>query len=428
MTTQEAAAHPIFSNCSFFDLPSRFFESCSLISDLHEIPSVQPLANPCISRAFPAETTEEDEKKGFDVPRRLEPSWTCHRCRMKFESLEDQRLHFKSDLHQFNVKLQISGRKTIDADDFDDLAYASLSKDFDLSTISSSEEELEDVPTSRISTLVQERDMVKQKLYIRLQSGGVISLWRCLIMDSSEDIASGNPNSDSANGVRFELRGDELISRLNSLLHEPRDGTRLRTVLLTCGGHFAGSVFDGNSVIDHKTFHRYVVRAKAGQRQSVKDGAGKALRSAGSSLRRYNEAALKKEIYELLVSWKAFLDASSCIFVYAPSKNHHLLFEGDKLPGGILSSAIRHIPITVHRPTFQEARRVYRILTQVADEKSQEKFSPDPEITQSKVELAKTKRLPRDGASFKTTEIPAPKQVKMQAKRKIKIKKCQVAE
>lgn len=41
-------------------------------------------------------------------------------------------------------------------------------------------------------------------------------------------------------------------------------------------------------------FFRYVVRAKAGKRQSGKDATGKVAHSAGSSLRRYNEAALKK--------------------------------------------------------------------------------------------------------------------------------------
>lgn len=41
-------------------------------------------------------------------------------------------------------------------------------------------------------------------------------------------------------------------------------------------------------------FCRYVVRAKAGKKQSSKDATGKAAHSAGSALRRYNEAALKK--------------------------------------------------------------------------------------------------------------------------------------
>lgn len=39
---------------------------------------------------------------------------------------------------------------------------------------------------------------------------------------------------------------------------------------------------------------RYVVRAKAGKKQSSKDGGGRAAHSAGASLRRYNELALKK--------------------------------------------------------------------------------------------------------------------------------------
>lgn len=42
------------------------------------------------------------------------------------------------------------------------------------------------------------------------------------------------------------------------------------------------------------SIHRYVVRAKAGKKQSSKDATGKAAHSAGSSLRRYNEVALKK--------------------------------------------------------------------------------------------------------------------------------------
>lgn len=39
---------------------------------------------------------------------------------------------------------------------------------------------------------------------------------------------------------------------------------------------------------------RYVVRAKAGKKQSSKDASGKAANSAGAALRRYNELALKK--------------------------------------------------------------------------------------------------------------------------------------
>lgn len=39
---------------------------------------------------------------------------------------------------------------------------------------------------------------------------------------------------------------------------------------------------------------RYVVRAKAGKKQSSKDAGTQGIHSAGASLRRYNEFALKK--------------------------------------------------------------------------------------------------------------------------------------
>lgn len=45
-------------------------------------------------------------------------------------------------------------------------------------------------------------------------------------------------------------------------------------------------------MVAHKTFHRYVVRAKRGTAQGARDAQGHAPKSAGATLRRYNEAAL----------------------------------------------------------------------------------------------------------------------------------------
>ena len=65
------------------------------------------------------------------------------------------------------------------------------------------------------------------------------------------------------------------------------------------GGHFAAAIFSGGEMTNHKTFHRYVVRAKRGTAQSVRDGHGNAPKSAGATLRRYNEAALTQVRVEL---------------------------------------------------------------------------------------------------------------------------------
>ena len=45
-------------------------------------------------------------------------------------------------------------------------------------------------------------------------------------------------------------------------------------------------------VVNHKTFHRYTVRAKRGTAQGMRDSQGNAPKSAGASIRRHNEAAL----------------------------------------------------------------------------------------------------------------------------------------
>ena len=48
----------------------------------------------------------------------------------------------------------------------------------------------------------------------------------------------------------------------------------------------------GTEPIAHKTFHSYTVRAKQGSSQSTRDSKGNHPKSAGASLRRYNEQAL----------------------------------------------------------------------------------------------------------------------------------------
>lgn len=61
-----------------------------------------------------------------------------------------------------------------------------------------------------------------------------------------------------------------------------------KLILLTCF-HLSGQ-----EVLVHKTFHSYTVRARQGGTQSSRDGrsGGSHPKSAGASLRRYNEAAL----------------------------------------------------------------------------------------------------------------------------------------
>uniref|UniRef100_A0A3B5KMP6 Ankyrin repeat and zinc finger peptidyl tRNA hydrolase 1 n=1 Tax=Xiphophorus couchianus TaxID=32473 RepID=A0A3B5KMP6_9TELE len=136
---------------------------------------------------------------------------------------------------------------------------------------------------------------------------------------------------------------------------------------MTGGGHFAGAVFEGKQVLDHKTFHRYTVRAKRGTAQGLRDSQNRShmARSAGATLRRYNEAALVKDIQDLLLTWAEHLNRASAVFVRAPSYNKAIFFGGR---GGALQKndlRVRSLPIATRRATFREVQRVHEVLSTV---------------------------------------------------------------
>ncbi|XP_061226228.1 tRNA endonuclease ANKZF1 isoform X2 [Neopsephotus bourkii] len=151
----------------------------------------------------------------------------------------------------------------------------------------------------------------------------------------------------------------ELAASLQSL-----HASTCWVVLMMGGGHFAGAVFRGPQVQEHKTFHRYTVRARRGTAQSLRDAhtPGSAPRSAGASLRRYNEAALLKDIQDLLLAWAQHLNEAQRIFLRAPRHNRALLFSGRNPPLTLGDPRIFHIPLSTRRPTLREVLRVHSVL------------------------------------------------------------------
>jgi hypothetical protein len=148
------------------------------------------------------------------------------------------------------------------------------------------------------------------------------------------------------------------------------------------GGHFAamlvslapeihrkqGGVEERQArVIAHKTFHRYTTRRKQGGSQSASDASRGAAHSAGSSLRRYNEAALEKDIRELLSDWKQMIETSELLFIRATGKtNRKILF--DRYEGQVLKQndpRVRGFPFNTRRATQGELMRCFKELTRV---------------------------------------------------------------
>lgn len=131
-------------------------------------------------------------------------------------------------------------------------------------------------------------------------------------------------------------------------------------ILMCHGGDFAGAIARNGKLTHHKCFHRYVVRAKRGTVQSVQDkkSATSQPHSAGASLRRYNEVALKEDIHDLIQKWEADLQQCKLIFIHSPMHSRGLFFSGKSSALVKGDPRIRTIPFPTKKPTLKEIRRI----------------------------------------------------------------------
>jgi len=281
-------------------------------------------------------------------------SKTCQTCGEAFEELADQRQHFKLDWHRFNVKQKLKGEPVISEQEFDELVIRksqsiadtnSQSQDLpedndDLASLSGSESEEEEE---------EELDYGKDgnfKVFMVNSEQTVISFHKCLCPDPSSP--SLPPSWHNGNGL------------LKSC------------VLMLGGGHFAAAVFEGEKPVLHKTFHCYTVRAKQGGGQSSADNRSGTShpKSAGASLRRYNEASLAQHVRDIMAAWEESLRGCDLIFYRAAGNNKKLLFAPpasslkDRPP--ILERKdcrVRSVPFPTRRATFAEVKRIHAVLT-----------------------------------------------------------------
>lgn len=155
---------------------------------------------------------------------------------------------------------------------------------------------------------------------------------------------------------------DEEITRVAQ--KPEKDPTWL--IIILSGGHFAAGIFKGSEPILHKTFHCYTVRAKQGGSQSTKDNKGNHPKSAGASLRRYNETVLAQRVQELLSVWASDIEKCSLILYRAVGPiNRQVLFGGKDPPLNKGDRRLRSIPFATRRPTFTQLKYVYSMLCTV---------------------------------------------------------------
>eukprot|EP00117_Sycon_ciliatum_P040962 scpid39407/ scgid30036/ Ankyrin repeat and zinc finger domain-containing protein 1; Zinc finger protein 744 len=341
-----------------------------------------------------------------DGPRPVESSpasasgLTCILCDIRFASRNAQVEHARLDWHRFNLRQQLAGRPAVTEDVFDEIALGSGVSSISGSDCDSDGEDLaphgKKKPISNAPDQDSDNEDGAQSVTSRagnkvfLEAGGsVYSIHRVLV----------NPS-------KVSYDSDQLKQQVDKLLAKPM----YTVIIMLSAGHFAGAVFNGSTVVVHKTFHRYVVRAKRGTAQSVHDSQGHHAKSAGANIRRHNEAALKLEVAALFQQWSEHIAAASLIFLRVPLYQRPVFFAGRTplLEKG--SPRIRTIPFPTRRPTFREVQRVHTNLFTLTPHGLVSDFQDSlatPPTVRSQSVFAKDKRSPSPGSAAGSRTPPS---------------------
>jgi hypothetical protein len=241
----------------------------------------------------------------------------------------------------------------------------------DVSSISGSESDSEDeegdggdAARARRGGAAAARPDLGAKVVFSDTCGGLFAVWRA---------ALASPREEKDDVAWARSGGAAAPQRLRAL----RASAGVWMLVLARGGHFAAIVvrmsaaagaggLSGAALVAHRTFHRYVVRAKQGGRQGAKDATGKSIKSAGSALRRANEIALERDVKGLLnVEWRAHVAAADLIWLAVSETDRRMIVGGEGAPVAKDDARLRRIPFGTRRPTLNEAKRVAATLAAV---------------------------------------------------------------
>ncbi|KAI9332199.1 hypothetical protein BDR26DRAFT_869462 [Obelidium mucronatum] len=338
---------------SLFALPTQ------LLSQLTSEAPVSVVTEPLVSSLVEADS----DGRGF----------SCGTCGVSvFESVEQQRAHFRSLWHSTNVKRRLLKKDTLGEQDFEQQQLdhnSSTNNENSESENESDEDGSEEQGAEQAPVDDDSHDLLAQN-----QGSPFVAFalkdWPTLAVFVLKQVLF---NKKDAMTVSLK---DELV-RLQHPQPTPSQ-TPKWTLIMFSAGHFAAAVFEASAptvyknntssppvVIEHKTFHRYTTRRKQGGAQSANDNSKGKANSAGSNLRRHNEMMLQQDIQNLLEQWAPHIQSSSRIFIRCPPRNaRKTVFFNEQL----LSSTdprVRGYPFITNRPTITELTRAFTELSTV---------------------------------------------------------------
>ncbi|KAK3676123.1 hypothetical protein LTR78_003873 [Recurvomyces mirabilis] len=402
-----------------FDLPEGLLYTLQL--------RVQSIVGSAEEAEVPTPTPTEGQTNGsHDDPTKA--SLSCALCSLTFTNLQEQRSHVRSDLHGYNLKQKLRGKKAVGENEFERLV-GELNESLSGSDDTSSEDEdgAEDGSRPKDTTLnallkrqakLTDGDADDAPVRRKKDSGKPPLLWfTCSKLPSNTRLGFYRAvftNTEQANeGSLVQTIQQKQLAPKSPPKQPPKPnpsatvaddeedgGVPLPTTITTLstptpsqsqgphyflcmigGGHFAAMLVSltpksskqsgiedrSATVLAHKTFHRYTTRRKQGGSQSSNDNSKGNAHSAGAGIRRYNETALIADVRALLAEWRAWIDSAELLFVRATgSTNRRTLFGPyEEQVLSLKDERLRGFPFSTRRATQSELMKGFVELTRV---------------------------------------------------------------
>ncbi|PIL25091.1 hypothetical protein GSI_12980 [Ganoderma sinense ZZ0214-1] len=291
------------------------------------------------------------------VPQVTPGSRACNICLgATFVDVDDQRAHFRSDWHRYNIKIRLNGRDPVSEPHFAQLVDAL--DDSISGSASSSDEESDD---DAVATLVN-----RTRKLSRPSSPDSVAP----TIPQTPLVWFHSPPSTQIGVYRTifspATSPSDYLSDLKQLQSGGEHG-RTWAIFMTAGGHFAGAVVRVKrpDADDDDAGLTKRARRKQGGSQSINDNAKSKAVSAGAMLRRYGEQALRDDIRNLLTDWADEIHDCERIFIRASVSNRRIFldYEGAVIEKG--DERLRGFPFPTRRPTQAELNRCLQELTRV---------------------------------------------------------------
>ncbi|KAE9399862.1 hypothetical protein BT96DRAFT_965488 [Gymnopus androsaceus JB14] len=353
----------------------------------------------------------------------------CNICLgIAFLDIDQQRAHFRSDWHRYNVKNRLKGGQPVAESDFNQLIDG-LEDSLSGSESSSDEETESESDRDAVNALVNKHNKRSDSPESSMRKGPTY----CPFVVS---LSSFDSNRSLSNIISQWYTRRCSSASIAGSCKIPVPGGRQWAMFMVAGGHFAGAVIrvsktgqeneisskkpkkpvPETEVLRHKTFHRYTTRRKQGGSQGLNDNAKGNAKSAGAQLRRYGEQALRDDIRNLLADWEEEINECELIFIRATGVNRRIFidYEGAVIAKG--DDRLRTFPFPTRRPTQSELSRCLVELTRVkVSHLTEEALRAQDEAYLAS--LPKPKPIPTTVAP--PTEKPKPKPIKLSKEEEI---------